>query len=66
VDLVKKIGEGFMKSNHSFSVNFFVRRDREAFGKAPLSLRITIDGRAVFLLQKRALHYQNGIKNPNV
>lgn len=44
-----------MKSNHSFSVTFFIRRDREAFGKAPLSIRITVDGRAVFFATKKTV-----------
>jgi len=44
-----------MKSHHSFSVTFFVRRDREAFGKAPLSVRITVDGRAVFFATKKTV-----------
>jgi len=44
-----------MKSSHSFSVTFFVRRDREAFGKAPLSVRITVDGRAVFFATKKTV-----------
>ncbi|WP_426328996.1 site-specific integrase [Pedobacter sp. R-06] len=55
MDLVKKIGEDFMKSNHSFSVNFFVRRDREAFGKVPLYVRITVDGRVICFAAKKSI-----------
>ena len=38
-----------MKSNHSFSVNFFIRRNREAFGRAPIYVKITVDGSRVFI-----------------
>ncbi|MGQ7856773.1 site-specific integrase [Pedobacter sp. WC2501] len=55
MDLVKKIGEDFMKSNHSFSVNFFVRRDREAFGKVPLYVRITVDGKIICFAAKKSV-----------
>ena len=44
-----------MKSNHSFSVSFFVGRDREAFGKAPLSIIITVDEKAVFFATKKTV-----------
>jgi len=44
-----------MKSNHSFSVNFFVRRAREAFGKAPLYAKISVDGDRFFIPVKHSI-----------
>ncbi|QDW24376.1 hypothetical protein FFJ24_005895 [Pedobacter sp. KBS0701] len=44
-----------MKSNHSFSVNFFVRRDREAFGMVPLYVRITVDGKVICFAAKKSV-----------
>ncbi|MBB6240123.1 integrase [Pedobacter sp. AK013] len=44
-----------MKSNHSFSVNFLVRRDREAFGKVPLYVRITVDGKVICFAAKKSI-----------
>ncbi|WP_316848853.1 site-specific integrase [Pedobacter agri] len=44
-----------MKSNHSFSVNSFVRRNREAFGRAPIYVKITVDGSRVFIPVKQTV-----------
>ncbi|MCX3267368.1 site-specific integrase [Pedobacter agri] len=44
-----------MKSNHSFSVTFFVRRNREAFGRAPIYVKITVDGSRVFIPVKQTV-----------
>jgi len=44
-----------MKSNHSFSVTFFVRRNREAFGRAPIYVKITVDGNRVFIPVKQTV-----------
>lgn len=45
-----------MKSNHSFSVTFFVRRNREVFGKAPIYVKITVDGSRVFIPIKQTVN----------
>jgi integrase/recombinase XerD len=45
-----------MKSKHSFSVLFYVRRDREAFGSAPLYVRITVDGVGVYFAVKKSVN----------
>jgi len=44
-----------MKSKHSFSVNFYVRSDRKAFGAAPLYVRITVDGKMVYFATKKTV-----------
>ncbi|WP_316809425.1 site-specific integrase [Pedobacter agri] len=44
-----------MKSQHSFSVNFYVRSDRKAFGVAPLYVRITVDGKMVYFSIKKSV-----------
>ncbi|RZM25168.1 MAG: site-specific integrase [Pedobacter sp.] len=44
-----------MKSNHSFSVTFFIRRNREAFGRAPIYVKITVDGSRVFIPIKQTV-----------
>ncbi|RZK35750.1 MAG: site-specific integrase [Pedobacter sp.] len=44
-----------MKSNHSFSVNFFIRRNREAFGRTPIYVKITVDGSRVFMPVKQTV-----------
>lgn len=44
-----------MKSKHSFSVNFYVRSDRKAFGTAPLYVRITVDGKMVYFATKKSV-----------
>ncbi|RZJ41150.1 MAG: site-specific integrase, partial [Chryseobacterium sp.] len=44
-----------MKSNHSFSVTFFVRRNREAFGRAPIYVKITVEGSRVFIPVKQTV-----------
>lgn len=44
-----------MKSKHSFSVNFYVRSDRRAFGTAPLYVRITVDGKMVYFSTKKSI-----------
>jgi len=44
-----------MKSKHSFSVNFYVRSDRKAFGTAPLYVRITVDGKMVYFATKKTV-----------
>ncbi|MGO4874998.1 site-specific integrase [Pedobacter psychrotolerans] len=44
-----------MKSKHSFSVNFYVRSDRKAFGSAPLYVRITVDGKMVYFATKKSV-----------
>ena len=54
-DLARIKGEDFMKSKHSFSVNFFVRRNREAFGKVPLYVRITVDGKEIDFSIKKSI-----------
>jgi hypothetical protein len=55
LDLVKKIGGNSMKSKHSFSVDFYVRSDRKAFGTAPLYVRITVDGKMVYFATKKSV-----------
>ena len=45
-----------MKSRHSFSVLFYVRSDREAFGSAPLYVRITVDGVGVYFATKKSVY----------
>ena len=44
-----------MKSKHSFSVDFYVRSDRKAFGTAPLYVRITVDGKMVYFATKKSV-----------
>ncbi|WP_410478395.1 hypothetical protein [Pedobacter agri] len=44
-----------MKSNHSFSVNFFIRRNREAFGRTPIYIKITVDGSRVSMSVKQTV-----------
>jgi len=44
-----------MKSRHSFSVLFYVRSDREGFGRAPLYIKITVEGKKVYLPTKQSV-----------
>ena len=44
-----------MKFNHSFSANFFLRHEREGFGRAPLYIKITVDGKKVYLPTKQSV-----------
>jgi len=42
-----------MKTQNTFSVSFFLKKDKEKDGLAPLYARITVNGRHVDLATKR-------------
>lgn len=48
-----------MKSNHSFSVTFFVRRKGEVFAMAPIYIKITVDRSRVFMPIKQTVEVQH-------
>lgn len=44
-----------MKTTHSFSINFFLKKDKASRGNAPLYARITVNGKFVDLSLKRKI-----------
>jgi len=42
-----------MKTNHSFSINFFLKKDKASKGNAPVYVRITVNSKFVDISLKR-------------